>query len=79
MIPEWGVWVLAAAFTGLFAGYSAGRRVGRREGMREGMAFGPLEVRRRSWEQGVCLICGTPAGGAETAVQQVASEQAEGA
>lgn len=62
MIPAWEVWLLATAFFGLFVGYSVGRRVGRREGILEGLAFAPLELRRRSWERGACLICGTVAG-----------------
>lgn len=58
----------------LFVGYSVGRRTGRREGMLEGITFAPLEMRRRSWENGTCLVCGTVAGGAADAEGDVLSE-----
>ena len=45
-------------FAGYFAGFFVGRRVGRREGFGEGVRFAPLEMRRRSWERGACVICG---------------------
>jgi len=54
--------LLGASFVTFFFGYALGRRVGRREGVLEGIACAPLELRRRSWEKGACLVCGTVAG-----------------
>lgn len=61
-MPAVVVLVLCASFAAFFLGYALGRRVGRREGILEGIAYAPLELRRRSWEKGSCLICGTLAG-----------------
>lgn len=62
-MPSIAVLLLCASFVALFAGYALGRRIGRREGILEGIAYAPLELRRRSWEKGACMICGTLAGG----------------
>lgn len=50
----------------LFMGYITGRRIGRREGAAEEAAWAPLNIRRASWEQGTCLVCGTTAGSSFT-------------
>lgn len=61
-MPSWEAVLFIVAFAALFVGYALGRRVGRREGILEGIAFAPLEMRRRSWEKGACIVCGTVAG-----------------
>lgn len=51
--------LLLIAFIGFFVGYAIGRRQGKREGSLEGARYAPLEMRRQTWEKGVCVICGS--------------------
>lgn len=48
----------AVAFLSFFTGFALGRRRGKKEGFAEGLAYAPLEFRRRTWEEGRCVICG---------------------
>lgn len=53
---------LAVAFLAFFAGFATGRRRGKKEGFVEGLAYGPLELRRKAWEDGRCAVCGAGTG-----------------
>lgn len=53
---------VVVAFVGIVVGYAIGRRTGQREGFLEGSAYAPLELRRKSWERGACIVCGRLAG-----------------
>ncbi len=55
--------LLMIIFVAFFVGYAIGRRQGKREGFTEGVRFSPLEMRRQTWEQGHCVICGSESGG----------------
>ncbi len=54
--------VILTVFLALVMGYAIGRRTGQREGFLEGSAYAPLELRRKSWERGACIVCGRLAG-----------------
>ncbi|NLY51402.1 MAG: hypothetical protein GX063_00650 [Firmicutes bacterium] len=41
----------------ILAGFAAGRRLGLAQGFQAGMAYGLLDARRRSLEEGCCPIC----------------------
>lgn len=51
--------IIVLTFLAFFAGFAGGRRWGKREGFAEGIAYAPLEMRRQTWEDGHCVICGT--------------------
>lgn len=54
--------IMLIAFAGVVIGYAVGRRSGQREGFLEGSAYAPLDLRRKSWERGACIVCGRLAG-----------------
>lgn len=53
---------IIVVFAAVVFGYAIGRRTGQREGFLEGSAYAPLELRRKSWERGACIVCGRLAG-----------------
>lgn len=53
-------------FLAFFIGFAGGRRRGKREGFAEGLAYAPLEMRRQTWENGHCVVCGTTFGEGES-------------
>lgn len=65
--------ITVIAFLALFIGYAVGRRTGRREGFLEGTSFAPLELRRRSWERGACVVCGRQPGSQERGTKSQAT------
>lgn len=73
MILTWEIICAGLGMLALFFGYAMGRRMGKREGFLEGCAYAPLDLRRKSWERGACLVCGRLAGDSPT----VAHEEAE--
>lgn len=54
--------IVIIVFVAIVFGYAIGRRTGQREGFLEGSAYAPLELRRKSWERGACIVCGRLAG-----------------
>lgn len=66
--------VVVIVFVGIVAGYAVGRRSGQREGFLEGSAYAPLELRRKSWERGACIVCGRLAGERDASKQVESTE-----
>lgn len=64
--------IIITVLLAMVLGYAIGRRTGKREGFLEGSAYAPLELRRKSWERGACIVCGRLAGD-RSAVKEIGS------
>lgn len=53
------MFILLSFLSGALAGYIIGRRNGIREGRELEESYGPLAVRKKSLQEGRCLICGS--------------------
>lgn len=62
---ELDTWILIVVVS-FMLGYWFGYRHGREEGYRLGTLFAPIEIRRRTLEEGRCVVCGTGARGTES-------------
>ncbi|AZR72794.1 hypothetical protein BBF96_04925 [Anoxybacter fermentans] len=51
-------WIMLISMVMFLLGFWIGRRVGLDEGFHKGLKQAPLEIKRRSLEEGECVICG---------------------
>ncbi|NLK08403.1 MAG: hypothetical protein GX316_06840 [Firmicutes bacterium] len=58
------MWILILWLASVLLAFAVGRRLGFKSGFKLGTAFAGLDLRRRSLEQGKCLIC------SQTALQE---------
>lgn len=49
--------IVILVLASILLGFAAGRRFGIGQGLKLGMAYGALDLRRRSLEEGQCPIC----------------------